>query len=76
MVHRRIIKDEDPETGKMIKEAVRYEGKWNIAIEEPTRILIKLGEEELTNIMIPVSKGKTLHARITMTGVEVDKSEV
>lgn len=72
MFRRRVIREEHPETGKLHKQTIRYDGEWRGTIEGKTRVLIKVGEEELVNAVVSIPEGKILHAKISMSGIQTD----
>ena len=72
MLKKRVIREEDPETGELQKKTIRYDGEWRGVIQEKTKILIKVGDEELVSKNISVPNGKAVHIRITVSGLQVD----
>jgi len=72
MFRRRVIREEHPETGKLHNQTIRYDGEWRGTIGGKTRILIKVGEEELVNTLVSIPLGKILHTRISISGIQTD----
>lgn len=70
---RKRITEEDPDTGQVKKETIRYDGIWMETIEGDTQLLIMLGDKEVVNTTIKVPSEKELHIRIGMSSVQADK---
>ena len=73
MLIKKIIKEEDPDTGEVKKQTVRYDGIWKETIEGNTQLLIMLGDKEIVNTVLKIPSKKELHVRIGMSSVQVDK---
>ena len=72
MLKKIILREEDPETGKVLNKATRYDGRWTEVLEKDTVILVKFGDKEILNTTIKIPAGKQLHIRMTMSSILAD----
>ena len=73
MLTKKVIREEDPDTGKIKKETVRYDGVWKETVQGDTVLLIMLDDKEIVNTVIKVPSSKELHIRLRMSSIQVDK---
>lgn len=72
MLKKKVLREEDPETGKLVETTTRYDGEWRELLQGDTTILIKFGDEEILNTTIKIPAGKILHVRLTIASVLAD----
>jgi len=72
MLKKRVIRDEDPETGDVQGITIRYDADWRGVLLETSKVLLKIGDETLVKKNIKVPKGKAVHLRITIAGLQAD----
>lgn len=73
MLIKKTIKEEDPDTGEVKKETIRFDGTWKEIIEGNTRLLIMLDDKEVVDTILKVPSKKELHIKIGIASVQVDK---
>ena len=73
MLIKKTIKEEDPDTGEVKKQTVRFDGIWKEVIVGNTQLLIMLGDKEIVNTVLKVPSKKQLHIKIGIASVQADK---
>lgn len=72
MLKKKTIREEDPRTGELLTETVRYDGRLRRVLQDDTVLLIMFGDEEVLNMPFKIPKGKELHTNITISSILAD----